>query len=85
MLPQLEIASPGTEIIPERKFDETCFLKFWPCFSVKCAHFGEHFSLKTPMKCVYVCLLLDLLISLHFNENLHENCIVYRGGSKISS
>jgi len=68
MLPQLEIASPRTEIIPERKFDEACFLKFSPCFSVKFAHFGEHFSLKTPMECVHVCLLLDLLISLHFNQ-----------------
>jgi hypothetical protein len=66
MLPQLEIASPRTEIIPERKFDEACFLKFSPCFSVKFAHFGEHFSLKTPMECVYVCLYLHLLISLHF-------------------
>ena len=45
------------------------FLKFSPCYIVKFAHFGEHFSLKTPMECVYVCLLLDLLvISLHFNQ-----------------
>ena len=61
MLPQLEI-------IPERKFDEACFFEFSPCFSVKFAHFGEHFSPKTPMECVYVCLLLDLLISLYFNQ-----------------
>jgi hypothetical protein len=38
MLPQLEIASPRTEIIPERKFDEARFLKSSPCFSVKFAH-----------------------------------------------
>ena len=68
MLSQLEIPSPWTEIIPERKFDEACFLKFSHCFSVKFTHFGEHFSLKTPMECVYVCLLLDLLISLYFNR-----------------
>jgi hypothetical protein len=68
MLSQLEIPSPWTEIIPERKFDEACFLKFSPCFSVKFAHFGEHFFLKTPMPYVYVCLLLDLLISFHFNR-----------------
>ena len=53
---------------PERKFDEVCFLKFSPCFSVKFVHFGEHFFLKTPMPYVYVCLLLDLLISFHFNR-----------------
>ena len=68
MLPQLEIASLRTEIIPERKFDEACFLKFSPCFSVTFAHFGEHFSLKTPMECVYVCILLDLLISLQYSQ-----------------
>ena len=44
------------------------FFKFSPCFSVKFAHFGEHFSPKTPMQSVYVCLLLDLLISLYFNR-----------------
>jgi len=65
MLPQLEIASLRTEIIPERKFDEACFLKFSPCFSVTFAHFGKHFSL---MECVYVCILLDLLISSHFSQ-----------------
>ena len=40
------------------------FFKFSPCFSVKFAHFSP----KTPMKCVYVCLLQDLLISLYFNR-----------------
>ena len=66
MLSQLEIPSSWTEIISERKFDEAC--KFSPCFSVKFAHFGEHFFPKTPMECVYVCLLLDLLISLYSNR-----------------
>jgi hypothetical protein len=68
MLSQLEIPSPWTEIVPERKFDEACFLKFSPCFSVKFFHFGEHFFLKTPRSYVYVCLLLDLLISFHSNR-----------------
>ena len=44
------------------------FLKFSPCFSVKFAHFGEHFSLNTPMECVYVCLFLVLLKSSYFNR-----------------
>jgi hypothetical protein len=44
------------------------FFYFRLVFSVKFAHFGEHFSPKTPMQSVYVCLLLDLLISLYFNR-----------------
>jgi hypothetical protein len=75
MLSQLEIVSPRT--------DEACFfLKFSPCFSVKFARFGEHFSLKTPIECVYVCLLIDLLISLYFNRKftrkLHYFSVVSR-------
>ena len=49
-----------------KKIRRDMFFEFSPCFSVKFAHFGEHFSPKTPMECAYVCLLLDLLISLYF-------------------
>ena len=49
-----------------KKIRRDMFFEFSPCFSVKFGHFGEHFSPKTPMECAYVCLLLDLLISLYF-------------------
>ena len=53
MLSQLEIIPPRTEIIPERRFDEACFLKISPCFMGKYRNifFSEAITLIEPKLC----------------------------------